>query len=719
MANSCCQESYTECNKIVTIAYLKSFVGNNIQNTTDGSAMSVNSSDDNYCPTYGELVGGSLVQNHVAAASGRWSDDVDGITVGGGYANNECVRQEDLSLTYTRFKSLTSSVGKTTFDQCSDRTDLTYIYTLTRTKKSMNPNCTIDTVNTDGTDTNNAKITNTSSNNAFTVTKTEVSAGKNGPTTSCPARAPERSTTITTKVNFRGAEHSSTVSITQSKLDGSYVYYQPGSSSYTSNSYGSWESYGPTGCEGGDYGRCRDVYIDTYTTTWDVENWRDDCNVNYYTCTRITNKMGPTRTSHDYVRRQCESQGTLPNTCSSCCTESDTDYYSETYYDTLPCEGGSVYVGTTEETAVTHYNKSEDESCASEICSDSYSYYTVGGGYTQTYPRNDRATTRRRAGYVNGRYFSITQDGCPQNCDCEPTYTYVPLNNYPASGGTATVRWNKTYPGCTNNLCVSGVVSTDVSIGCNSGSSRNVTGTYEYEGANLSWTVGQLSGTPATCGAGCDCYSATTPATVTASSYSATSAQVSFTVNKRVGGTWGSPTARTENVTFSANTGSSAVNRTGVITLNDCNSCDGNCEDKLKVNWTVVVPGKTCTCADIEPTGTTAVTIPQSGGTYEFTYSNCVGYVDWTSSSWAVPSRTSRTFTITAAENNTTSARTVSLTFTFYLQEGDTTPCGTYTVEITQAGKFECPEYEFRNSPVPKLDWQGGTATFVPYDKNA
>jgi len=318
MANSCCQESYTECNKLVTIGYLKTFVGSLIQNTTNGSPMSVNSSDDSYCPTYGDLVGGSLIQNHVAAASGRWSDDVDGITVGGSYASNECVRQEDLSLTYTRFKSLTSSASTTTIGACGGDSTMSYTYTLTRTKKEMNGSCTVDTTNTDGTDTNSEKVTYASSNNAFSVIKPTISVGKNEPTSNCPASAASRNTVISTKVTFRGTEHFATnITITQSALGGSYVFYRSSSSSYTANSYGSWESYEPSGCEGGDYGRCRDVYRDTYTTTWDIENWRDNCETNYYSCTRITNKNGPTRTSRTSAGRDCQSQGTRPNTCSA------------------------------------------------------------------------------------------------------------------------------------------------------------------------------------------------------------------------------------------------------------------------------------------------------------------------------------------------------------------------------------------------------------------
>ena len=102
MATKCCSGG-NECNHVVTIGYLKNLV--NVSG--EGNIVSVNNSDNTYCPTYDELTGGTLIANHSDGSTPN--GDIDGIIVSGSYSGNQAVNQEDISLVYTRFKSLTIS----------------------------------------------------------------------------------------------------------------------------------------------------------------------------------------------------------------------------------------------------------------------------------------------------------------------------------------------------------------------------------------------------------------------------------------------------------------------------------------------------------------------------------------------------------------------------------------------------------------------------------
>ena len=103
----------TECYRVVTIGYLKSFIGTNVQNSANGSTISISRTDDTYCHTYSELTGGTIIQTW--SQGNTPNGDRDGITVnsaavlGGNYANNQLVDQRDLGLKYTRFKSFSVS----------------------------------------------------------------------------------------------------------------------------------------------------------------------------------------------------------------------------------------------------------------------------------------------------------------------------------------------------------------------------------------------------------------------------------------------------------------------------------------------------------------------------------------------------------------------------------------------------------------------------------
>ena len=89
---ACCSEFQTECLKVVTIGYLNSFIGSNIKDT-DGTVKTA-AGDSTYCPTYGELTGGSLIPNWREGSSPYL--DIDGIVITGSFASNQLVRQKDL-----------------------------------------------------------------------------------------------------------------------------------------------------------------------------------------------------------------------------------------------------------------------------------------------------------------------------------------------------------------------------------------------------------------------------------------------------------------------------------------------------------------------------------------------------------------------------------------------------------------------------------------------
>ena len=153
MATYACCTGQTECNHIITIGYLKSFIGTDIKDT-GGTTVYVNTTQpDSYVPTYSELTSGTLIPQFVDGGNGRWHSNIDGLTVKGTYASNQNVKQEDLVLTYTRFNSLSVSAGKTSFSECSDNTSVCATYTLTKTIKQMNSSCTVTSSTENGSDT--------------------------------------------------------------------------------------------------------------------------------------------------------------------------------------------------------------------------------------------------------------------------------------------------------------------------------------------------------------------------------------------------------------------------------------------------------------------------------------------------------------------------------------------------------------------------------------
>lgn len=148
---ACCQEKQTECLKVVTIGYLKNFIGTYLHSSVDNSVLEIKGFRDDYCPTYGELANGIIIQTAYTHPSDA-KYDVDGIVVnstytGGSaatpYNDSQEVNQKDLSIRYTTLNNINISLSKSVFDACGDSATTNTTYTYTRYSKSMNSSCNI------------------------------------------------------------------------------------------------------------------------------------------------------------------------------------------------------------------------------------------------------------------------------------------------------------------------------------------------------------------------------------------------------------------------------------------------------------------------------------------------------------------------------------------------------------------------------------------------
>lgn len=225
---ACCSEYQTECLRVVTIGYIKDFIGTDIQDSTNGSSKSISRTDDTYCPTYSELTGGTIIQT--------WSQDSttprydrDGIVVnetctgtGERYADNQLVNQKDFSMKYTRFNDLSISSSKTSnLDPCGESTTITTTYNYTRYTKSMNASCAVPTPASSSSNgacadlSWHTEIGSVSNCNSYTIGKNSSSDGE----------APARCDYVSATTTFRSASKASNkIEICQKALTGDYTY---------------------------------------------------------------------------------------------------------------------------------------------------------------------------------------------------------------------------------------------------------------------------------------------------------------------------------------------------------------------------------------------------------------------------------------------------------------------------------------------------------------
>ena len=167
---ACCIEFQNECNRIITIGYLKNFVGT--VTDIDNNTVTVTGSNNKYCPTYQELTNGTYTKYYVNGKTG--------IQITGTYAANQNVRQKDLRFIHTEFKSLTVNSSKNPLNACGDSATLSPSYTFTQTTKYMDDNCNVTSTPTEISQSISNAITYTSSNSDFTISGNILSVGKNG-----------------------------------------------------------------------------------------------------------------------------------------------------------------------------------------------------------------------------------------------------------------------------------------------------------------------------------------------------------------------------------------------------------------------------------------------------------------------------------------------------------------------------------------------------------
>jgi len=274
-----CSDYQNECLRVVTIDYLRRFVDSQIQNSAGASVSISHSLGDNYCPTYGELTAGTIVQNW--SQGGTPNSDRDGIVVNpiwaGGdgsqrYKDNQLVDQKDLSIKYTRFKSFSVSSPDVYLNECGRETEqVSYTHKYTRYTKSMASNCTVSTTSSEVSDTANSEIT-------WSVPCGWVSLNTSTLVASVEAQletreAPRRCCTITGSVTFRNTGGTDSTDICQEALTGGYTHKEGRhytgvvAVAATSTSFG---------CCGGTYGITgTGSYFDRY-------EWVDTCERVYH-----------------------------------------------------------------------------------------------------------------------------------------------------------------------------------------------------------------------------------------------------------------------------------------------------------------------------------------------------------------------------------------------------------------------------------------------------
>ena len=283
---ACCSEFQTECLRVVTIKYLNDFIGDNVKDTSGNVKKAAG--DDTYCPTYSELTGGGLIPNWQEGSSPY--EDIDGIKVTGSYAGNQLVRQQDLQVKYTTFKTLTITRGKSgDLDACGDDETLGYTYDYERHTKSMNGSCGTDETAT----TVSGKCSELTYHTTYgTVTNcTAYHIDKNGqfsgPDNRIPTAPARRCDTVYADVTFRGKlEKSGNLTICQKQLTGHW-------STRDRRDFDDFTVQGHPQ-NGGTIYSCSmiRVYLTGTATYTDWYHWIDECGTNYNINSGVTTTEG-------------------------------------------------------------------------------------------------------------------------------------------------------------------------------------------------------------------------------------------------------------------------------------------------------------------------------------------------------------------------------------------------------------------------------------------
>lgn len=360
-----CCTSNTVCNRAITIGYLKSLIGNNIQNSTDGSTVYVNGNDDTYCPTYSELTGGTIIQNRVISPNA--SNDVDGIIVNSvctetniQYTANQVVNTEDLQVGWTRFISTSIQANPTSISECGGNSTLSYETTHRRALISIDVQCESSTTSSDTVSTSDGMTTFviSSSGKYGSISNSTYTIGKNGTISS-----DTRSDTISGKTEFRGTTYgsSNTSTITQNGLSGSYSTrvstYQVTTSFTESHGTDTFET-----CDAISY----TVTFNRQYDIWEVKKWVDSCGTDY------PNKTISSKTQESDSEFVTAKTGNMNAVDCPYEHQVDTDTISHTYVDPI--------CGTTFTTGVTFTRTCNQDCCSNPI----YSIECPQSSQTQT-----------------------------------------------------------------------------------------------------------------------------------------------------------------------------------------------------------------------------------------------------------------------------------------------------------------------------------------------
>lgn len=424
-------DKQTECLRIVTIGYLKDFIGDLIKDS-DGNVVHINTTaktdfaNDKYCPTYSELTGGTLIPNHIQGEDP--SDDVDGIVVYpifyndgvSHYAENQEVNQKDLSVVYTTFDGLSVDASPTIIDACGGNSTLSYTYGINRVTKYMNAQCAItsSTSAISEVQINNIIWTTSDFGN---ISNSTFSVGKNG-----SVSANSRTTIVTGKIIVQGVEYRDSVSITQEALTGDYTYLEGRHYNGVTVMPSTTSNFG---CNGGSF------YVTGTGHYYDRYNWVDSCGDNYPNVYNdVEGQEDAGRVNGSFPKVMCPSGDTQHpiNITSSLtisyhgmedsadfhlvCTNRTDCHTCEAYdeYDytsvTVSCESGTVVVPGRK----LHYEPNGWDSSGNCI----YTTSVTDASYSVSYGCNPNSTPRDVDTTGRG---NITQASGP--CCCEGTMT--------------------------------------------------------------------------------------------------------------------------------------------------------------------------------------------------------------------------------------------------------------------------------------------------------
>ena len=131
----------TDCDKIITLRELDNLIGDYIQNS-NGQTLRVNynGKDPSYCPPYSELTNGTYIQKYNQVTNNP-TNDTDGITVNGSYANNQCVRRGDVKVIYTRYSGLTINANPDTLNITGGIVTLSHTLKYNRCERTYKSDC--------------------------------------------------------------------------------------------------------------------------------------------------------------------------------------------------------------------------------------------------------------------------------------------------------------------------------------------------------------------------------------------------------------------------------------------------------------------------------------------------------------------------------------------------------------------------------------------------